>query len=153
MTWLDIPGLVPGACVPVHVSVVGQMMIKITEVPRSTSGVIKLQYLGQRIYRSSPDDVAMSGPQNTEEEMLTRMVVTLDPWCSVGESGFALAGLYLSSPMWLFHFSSYSIILNYSFFSLSVTCLTGLSFYQVSWGNPRGIYKPCCLLHSFALQG
>ena len=78
MTWLDIPGLVPGACVPVHVSI-GQMMIKITEVPRSTRGVIKLQYPGQRIYRSSPDDVVMSGPQNTEEEMLTRMVVTLDP--------------------------------------------------------------------------
>lgn len=78
MTWLDIPGLVPGACVPVCVSI-GQMMIKIIEVPCSTRGVIKLQYPGQRIYRSSLDEVAMSGPQNTEEEILTRVVVTLDP--------------------------------------------------------------------------
>lgn len=78
MTWLDIAGLVPGPCVPVPVSI-GQMMIKIIEVPHSNRGIIKLQYPGQKIYRSSPDEVAISGPQNMEEEMLIKIVVTLDP--------------------------------------------------------------------------
>lgn len=78
MTWLDIAGLVPGPCVPVPVSI-GQMMIKIIEVPHSNRGIIKLQYPGQKIYRSSPDEVAISDPQNMEEEMLIKIVVTLDP--------------------------------------------------------------------------
>ena len=76
MTWLDIAGLVPGPCVPVPVSI-GQMMIKIIEVPHSNRGIIKLQYPGQKIYRSSPDEVAISGPQNMEEEMLKSEGITL----------------------------------------------------------------------------
>ena len=61
-----------------HPLSIGQV-IKIVSVPHSNRGIIEVKYPDRGNYRSSADEVAMSGPQNIEEEILTRIVVTVDP--------------------------------------------------------------------------